>query len=103
MMEGDKRLVPDSSPYNTWTIPEDQFYATMLVRTEYFNERFVPSVLYVHDFHTQAKWAVTELLFRIGNHWRPKLRWLWVDGPFQKSFGLYRDRDEITLRLEYLF
>ncbi|MBW1903408.1 MAG: hypothetical protein JRJ20_17550 [Deltaproteobacteria bacterium] len=100
---GEDWLVPDSSPYNTWTVPRNQAYGSMLVRTEYLNERVVPSILYVRDFHTQADWCVSEIGFKVGDHWRPKLRWLYIDGPYQESFGLYKDRDEISLRIEYQF
>jgi len=96
-------IAPDASPYPTWTIPEDHFYASLLLRTEYMNERLVPSILYVHDFHTDAYWSIVEVGYKIGNHWRPMLRWLNAHGPFQQSFGLYRDRDEIAVRIEYQF
>lgn len=96
-------IVPDSSPYFSWTLDRNQSYGSLLLRTEYPNERLVLSVLYVQDLGTGARWAMTELGYKIGDHWRPALRYLFVYGPFQESFGVYRKRDEITLRIEYQF
>lgn len=96
-------IVPDSSPYHSWTFDRNQTYGSLLLRTEYMNERLVPSVLFVQDMGTGAHWAVTEIGYKIGDHWRPSLRWLYVDGAYQESFGVYRRRDEVTLRIQYQF
>ena len=65
------------APYD-WRYPENQFYASLLVRTEYKNEQIVPSILGVHDFHSQAMWIKTKVYFRIGDHWRPEIGFLWI-------------------------
>lgn len=111
---------PRPVPLYSWTFPQDQFYASLLVKTEYMNERIMPSMLAVRDFHTQAMWIKSTLGFRYGDHWRPQIGWLWISrnthhtqtmgGPGTPiisdnwaSFGIFEDRDQVWLRIEYDF
>jgi len=121
--EGGDRAILQLAPYD-WRYPENQFYGSLLVQTEYMNERVVPSILYAHDFHCQAAWAKTKVYFRIGDHWRPEIGYLWIkrnthhtstqDVPLDfappvrisddwKSFGIFEDRDQIWIRIQYQF
>jgi len=88
-------------------VPEHWFFGTFKIDTAYLNERVVPSALFAKDFHTGAAWCMTECGFRIGNHWRPKIRWLWIGKGHKKnparSFNVWENRDQISLRLEYQF
>jgi len=102
------------APYN-WRYPRNQFYYTLLVRTEYKNEQVVPSVLYVQDCHTKAAWVKSKVYFRIGDHWRPEIGYLWIGnnqnihsnhgapGKNWQSFGLFEDRDQVYVRIQYQF
>ena len=102
------------APYN-WRYPRHQFYYTFLMRTEYMNERVVPSVLYVQDCHTRAAWVKSKVYFRIGDHWRPEIGYLWIGnnqnihsnhgapGKNWQSFGLFEDRDQVYVRIQYQF
>lgn len=97
-------LTLDGSPYKTLTMGRNQSYCTLLMSTSYMQETIVPSVLYVQDLSTGSRWIKSEVLFKIGDHWRPSLRYLYVDGDYQESaFAVYKDRDEIALRIEYQF
>jgi len=115
---GDKNLL-QLAPYD-WVWPKNQYYMTWLMRTEYLNERVVPSVLYVQDFHTRSGWIKSKLDFKIGDHWRPEIGYLCImanqnntrglDGfpPLQvrdnqESFGLFADRDTAWVRIQYQF
>ncbi|MFH0812470.1 MAG: DUF1302 family protein [Pseudomonadota bacterium] len=118
---GGARALLQLAPYD-WRFPENQFYTTLLIRTEYMNERVVPSILYAQDYHTKAAWVKSKVYFRIGDHWRPEIGYLWVGrncdhtqtqtvpgvGPVTmsddyKSFGLFEDRDQIWIRIQYQF
>jgi hypothetical protein len=102
------------APYN-WRWPRNQFYYTLLVRTEYMHEQVVPSVLYVQDCHTRAAWVKSKVYFRIGDHWRPEIGYLWIGknqnlnsnhgapGKNWQSFGLFENRDQIYVRIQYQF
>lgn len=111
---------PRPAPFYHWTWPRNQFVSTLLVRTEYMNEKIVPSVLFVWDHHNQSAWAKTKTVFRWGDHWRPEIGWVWIKrnshhtqyamGPMApptsdnwKFFGVFEDRDELYLRIQYLF
>lgn len=97
-------LTLDGSPYKTLTLGRNQSYCTLLLNTAYYNETIIPSVLYVQDLGTGSKWVKSELGFKFGDHWRPSIRYLYVDGDYQESaFAVYRDRDEIALQIEYQF
>jgi hypothetical protein len=115
---GDKNLL-QLAPYD-WFWPKNQYYMTLLMRTEYMNERVCPSMLYVQDFHTRSGWIKSKLDFKIGNHWRPQIgylfimanqnnsRWLPGGSPFQvrdnqESFGLFANQDTAWLRIQYQF
>jgi hypothetical protein len=94
----------DGSPYKNLTLGRNQSYCTLLLMTDYMNDRISPSVLYVQDLNTGSHWVKSELGFKIGDHWRPSVRYLYVDGGYQNSaFSVYRDRDEIALQIEYQF
>jgi len=111
---------PRPAPFYTWTYPKNQFYTTLLVRTEYMNERIIPSILYAHDYNNQSAWIKSKVDFRIGDHWRPQIGYLWIRKnthhtqnpgfPFPiavsdnwKSFGAFEDRDEVWIRIQYQF
>ena len=65
------------APY-AWYWPQNQFYATLLLKTDYMNERISPSVLYVQDFYTQSAWIKSKIDFKWGSHWRPEIGYLWI-------------------------
>lgn len=110
---------PRPVPLYSWKLPKNQFYGSLLVKTEYMNERILPSMLAVRDFHARTMWIKSTLGFRYGDHWRPQIGWLWIQrnsnhtqamgGPLPvisdnwKSFGIFEDRDQVWLRIEYLF
>jgi len=97
-------LTLDGSPYKTLTLGRNQSYCTLLLMTDYMNDRISPSVLYVEDLSNGSRWVKSELAFKVGDHWRPSVRYLFIDGSYQDSaFAVYRDRDEITLQIEYQF
>ena len=100
----ESKLTLDGSPYKTLVLGRNQSYATLLLMTDYWNEQISPSVLYVQDLRTGSHWVKSELGFKIGDHWRPSIRYLYIDGGYQDSaFSVYRDRDEIALQIEYQF
>ncbi|MBN2468008.1 MAG: hypothetical protein JXD19_07640 [Deltaproteobacteria bacterium] len=111
---------PRPVPLYTWTYPKNQFYSSLLLRTEYFNERVVPSILTVYDHHCQAMWMKSKVDFKVGDHWRPQIGYLWIKrhnnhtqtiaGPGTptisdnwKSFGIFEDRDQVWVRIQYQF
>ena len=97
-------LTLDGSPYKTLTMGRNQSYCTLMMFTDYMNEKINPSVLYVQDLSTGSWWVKSEVMFKIGDHWRPSIRYLFIDGDYQESaFAVYKDRDEIALRIEYQF
>ncbi len=119
--DGGEKAILQLAPYD-WRLPQNQFYLTLLVRTEYKNEQIVPSVLTAADCHTGAMWGKAKVLFRIGNHWRPEIGYLWItrnrdhhavhevpgQGPVTfsddyKSFGIFHDRDQVFIRIQYQF
>ena len=98
------RLTLDGSPYKTLTLGRNQSFCTLLLMTDYMNEKIAPSVLYVQDLSNGSCWVKSELAFKVGDHWRPSVRYLYVDGGYQDSaFSVYRKRDEAVLQIEYQF
>ena len=94
----------DAAPYTTWNLSRNQFYTTLFVKTDYMNDRLTPSVLYVQDLDTGDEWVKSQIQYKIGDHWRPAIQYLYIDGGHQNGqFGLWRERDEIVLRIEYQF
>jgi hypothetical protein len=89
------------------------------MKTEYMNERVCPSMLYVQDFHTRSAWIKSKIDFKIGNHWRPQIGYLFITAsqnnsrmisgfPYpvrdnQESFGLFANQDTAWLRIQYQF
>ena len=114
---GDSNLL-QLAPYD-WVWPKNQFYMTLLMKTEYMNERVCPSMLYVQDFHTRSAWIKSKIDFKIGNHWRPQIGYLFITAsqnnsrmisgfPYpvrdnQESFGLFANQDTAWLRIQYQF
>jgi len=111
---------PRPAPFYSWTYPMNQFYSSLLVRTEYKNETIVPSALLVWDHSNNSGWVKSAISFKYGNHWRPEIGWLWIKkntsitqanvfGPNGrlrddwKSFGTFEDRDEVYIRIQYQF
>jgi hypothetical protein len=107
------------APY-AWYWPENQFYSSLLLKTDYLNERVSPSMLYVHDFYTHSAWIKSKIDFKWGDHWRPEIGYLWIcanqnnsrflpgGSPFkvtdnQQSFGLFAGHDTAWVRIQYQF
>jgi hypothetical protein len=114
---GDKNLL-QLAPYD-WSWPKNQYYMTLLMKTEYMNERVCPSMLYVQDFHTRSGWIKSKIGFKIGDHWRPEIGYLCIMAnqnnsrgiagfPYpvrdnQESFGLFANQDTAWVRIQYQF
>jgi|WetSurMetagenome_2_1015567.scaffolds.fasta_scaffold23328_2 hypothetical protein len=109
---------PRPAPFYSWTYPMNQFYSSLLVRTEYRNETIVPSALLVWDHSNNSGWVKTAVGFKYGNHWRPEIGWLWIKKNTSitqnvgfpqrnrddwKAFGTFEDRDEVYIRIQYQF
>jgi hypothetical protein len=109
---------PRPAPFYSWTYPMNQFYSSLLVRTEYKNETIVPSALLVWDHSNNSGWVKTAVGFKYGNHWRPEIGWLWIKKNTSitqnvgfpqrnrddwKAFGTFEDRDEVYIRIQYQF
>jgi hypothetical protein len=110
---------PRPAPFYSWTYPMNQFYSSLLVRTEYKNETIVPSALLVWDHSNNSAWIKSACSFKYGDHWRPEIGWLWIKkntsmsqvnpGPNGrlrddwKAFGTFEDRDEVYIRIQYQF
>jgi len=111
---------PRPAPFYTWTYPRNQFYTTLLVKTEYKNETYIPSVLFAWDHNNQSAWSKFKFIYRYGDHWRPEIGYIWIKKnthhtqnpgfPFPiavadnwKSFGTFEDRDEVYIRIQYQF
>ena len=118
---GNQRAPYQVAPYD-WRLPKNQFYFTLMIRTAYKNDRITPSVLYVQDCHNHSAFIKSRVYFRIGDHWRPEIGYLWIKrnsdhtaienvpgvGPVPmsddwKNFGMMEDRDQIYIRIQYLF
>lgn len=116
----DGQRAPRPAPFYNWTYPKNQFYSSLLIRTEYMNDKVNPSMLLVWDHSTQAAWIKAKTYFQYGDHWRPEIGYLWIKrnthhtqypmGPLGppisdnwKSFGTFEDRDEVYVRIQYQF
>jgi hypothetical protein len=113
---------PRPAPFYSWTYPMNQFYSTLLVKTDYRNETISPSALIVWDHSNNSGWIKSAIGFKYGDHWRPEIGWLWIKpnssiwqdngfGPGAngrmrddwKMFGTFEDRDEVYIRIQYQF
>ena len=113
---------PRPVPLYSWTFPKNQFYTTLLLKTEYFHENVCPSMLTVYDHHCQAMWIKSKIDFKMGNHWRPQIGYLFIGKSTNhtqpiggngtptptisddwQSFGIWEDRDEVWVRIQYQF
>jgi hypothetical protein len=97
--------IPDASSYGAqWIVPRDEYYTTLLLTTDYFHEKLTPTVLYVEQLNENARWCKASLTYKLGTHWRPSIGYLYIDGEKQShAFALFRERDEIQFKIEYLF
>ncbi|HPD60712.1 MAG TPA: hypothetical protein PKV48_02995 [Thermodesulfobacteriota bacterium] len=116
-------MAPKPVPLYNYKQPADQFYSTILLKTDYMNEKVCPSFLMVWDHSCNAAWAKPTLDFKIGNHWRPQIGYLWIKANSSryetvfdpiteksyrvaddwKSFGTFENRDQAWVRIEYQF
>lgn len=88
-----------------WSIPADQFFLSFLVNTEYDHGRILPLILWVDDIKAKAQWVKAKCEFAYGDHWRPEIGMYWINGNDNtgKSFGLFKDMDEMYLKIKYQF
>jgi hypothetical protein len=91
-------------PYANWLVPKNQYFASVKLDTRFDDDRLVPDMLFVYDFAEKAFFIRNRLDFQyFGVHWRPRLEVDHIEGPFQRSFGLVRDNDQVKFVLLYQF
>lgn len=91
-------------PYANWLVPKNQYFASVKLDTRFDDDRLVPDILFVYDFAEKAFFIRQRLDFQyFGVHWRPRLEVDHIEGPFQRSFGLVRDNDQVKFVLAYQF
>jgi hypothetical protein len=88
-----------------WDIPQNQYFISFLVTTEYDHSRILPLILFVQDIEAEAWWIKAKCEFAYGDHWRPEVGIYWINGNDNtgKSFGLFDNRDELYVKIKYQF
>lgn len=74
------------------------------ILTNYAHGLVSPFIVAVYNEDTKSGLLSTSLNFTLGNSWRVKLAYNAIEGehPY-KGLGLFRDRDEVNLRIRYQF
>jgi hypothetical protein len=90
--------------YDTTKLAEISTTYALGIVTSYFQGLMSPTIVGVYDENNNAGLVSTALDFTIGNMWRIKLAYNFIEGehPYQ-GLGLFRDRDEVNLRVRCQF
>ena len=89
--------------FNEYVIKEHSWTLVAVAGTNYFNGFFAPRVVAAFVYPNSG-FVSFKAAFRIFEHWRAELAITDIFGedPY-KALGLFRDRDEINLRIRYQF
>ena len=94
-------------PYKRFVVREDQFYASFLTFTSYWNRRIIPQILVAADLNAQSFVMKPKMQHEIGNHWRIEWGLLYFNRghrpPTASVFGLWDRRTDIYTRVTYQF
>lgn len=79
-------------------------YAAALL-TSYAHGLVSPFFVFVYEENSQSFLSSTALNFSFGNNWRVKLAYnqIYSPDPYDFALALFRDRDEVNLRIRYQF
>ena len=92
-----------NAPYHSKD-PKDKFDVTGLVNTTYFHDIVRPQIAFTTDLnHNQASLLKGSCRFWFGDHWRPEIGFMMITGKKDSSHGMFRDRDNIWLKVKYQF
>ncbi len=89
--------------FNDYTIQTHSWKIIGALRTSYFHGFLSPKVIVAY-VHPESGFVTASLSFRIYDHWRAQLAVTDFFGtdPY-KAVGLFRDRDEVNLRVRFQF
>ena len=91
-------------PYAKWEVEKNTYLASLLFSTSYLNDKVKPQILFVKEFSYNTWWTKPKIKFEIGDHWRPEIGAIIVEGKNRfAGFGQWEDRDEIYFKLAYQF
>ena len=88
-----------------WDIPANQYFFSFLVSTEYLHGRILPLILFVEDLKQKTQWVKAKCEFAYGDHWRPEIGLYYINGNNDtgKSFGLFKNMDQMYMKIKYQF
>jgi len=88
-----------------WRVHQTQKYGSLMIQTQYFNKRIVPTALFVYDFEEHGLAIKSKLNFNFGSHWRPELGFLYFRGDHDtgKFIGLFQKNSEVYMKIKYQF
>ena len=107
MADGSKQenknwYILDIPGYDTTKVAKIATMYAGAITTSYLHGMISPFILGVYDETSQSGLLSTNLNFAFGNNWRIKLGYNLIlgDDPY-RGLGLFRDRDEVNLRIRY--
>ncbi|MDP8225039.1 MAG: hypothetical protein P9L99_16890 [Candidatus Lernaella stagnicola] len=102
--ENEDWFVTAITGYDSSKISEIQTIYAFGILTSYAHGLVSPFIVGVYDENSKSGILSTSLNFTLGNSWRIKAAYNAIEGehPY-KGLGLFRDRDEVNVRVRYQF
>jgi Protein of unknown function (DUF1302) len=90
--------------YDTSKVSKIQTIYAAGILTSYAHGLVSPFIVGVYDENSKSGLVSTSLKFTLGNHWRIKAAYNFIEGeqPY-KGLGLFRDRDEVNMTVKFQF
>lgn len=96
------RIIDYPSRYSLLSLEKNNYEATLLIKTSYFNGKLVPSFFWLRDITNRADFFKLELMYDYTHNWRFTLGALLFHGDGKgESFEVFENKNQVYFKITY--
>ena len=97
-----RKIIDYPTGYKLVYLEENNYMASFLVRTSYFNAKLVPSFFWLRDITSRSDFFKLELSYDYTHNWRFTLGTLFFSGEEEgKGYQVFDNKDQLYFKLTY--
>jgi hypothetical protein len=97
-----RKIIAFPSGYGFANLEKDNYQATLLIKTSYFNAKLVPSFFWLRDITTKSDFFKLELMYDYTHNWRFTLGSLLFRGEERnKGFEAFDNKNQVYFKITY--
>lgn len=97
-----RKIIDFPSGHGLVNLEKNNYQATLLIKTSYFNAKLVPSFFWLRDITTKSDFFKLELMYDYTHNWRFTLGSLLFRGELRgRGFEVFDNKDQIYFKVTY--